>query len=40
MGSQSVPELLGIMGFRGAMVPVYDLRALCGYAAGAAPRWW
>ena len=36
-----VPELLGIGGFRGALVPVYDLRAMLGGAGGgaAAPRW-
>jgi len=27
----SFPELLGIAGFRGAIVPVYDLRTLLGY---------
>ncbi len=34
-----VPELLGIAGFRSAVVPVYDLRALLGYGVGAATRW-
>ncbi len=34
-----VPELLGIAGFRATLVPVYDLRALLGYAGGEAPRW-
>jgi chemotaxis signal transduction protein len=33
------PELLGVTGFRGAIVPVYDLRALLGYGAPDAPRW-
>lgn len=33
-----VPEFLGITGFRGTIVPVYDLRALLGYEAGK-PRW-
>jgi purine-binding chemotaxis protein CheW len=32
-------ELLGIASFRGTLVPVYDLRVLLGYAAGAPPRW-
>ncbi len=31
--------LLGIAGFRGAIVPVYDLQALLGRAAAANPRW-
>lgn len=34
-----MPELLGIAGFRGTMLPVYDLGALVGYARTAAPRW-
>lgn len=34
-----VPELLGIAGFRGAIVPVYDLRALLGYSVASPPRW-
>lgn len=34
-----VPELLGITGFRGVIVPVYDLGALLGYAAQEPPRW-
>jgi chemotaxis signal transduction protein len=33
------PELLGLTGFRGRLLPVYDLRALLGYAAPALPRW-
>jgi chemotaxis signal transduction protein len=35
----SFPELLGIAGFRGAIVPVYDLRTLLGYARGGSQRW-
>jgi chemotaxis signal transduction protein len=35
----STPELLGLVGLRGAVVPVYDLRVLLGYPGGAAPRW-
>ena len=35
----SLPQLLGIAGFRGIMVPVYDLRAILGYSTGDAPRW-
>lgn len=35
----SVPSLLGIAGFRGAILPVYDLRVLLGLARAAAPRW-
>ena len=36
-----VPELLGITGFRGSILPVYDLAAMLGYpmAAAAKPRW-
>jgi purine-binding chemotaxis protein CheW len=34
-----IPELLGIVGFRGALVPVFDLAALLGYPAATAPRW-
>lgn len=33
------PELLGLVGLRGLVVPVYDLRQLLGYAAGPPPRW-
>jgi purine-binding chemotaxis protein CheW len=36
---QAAPEFLGIAGFRGSIVPVYDLRVLLGYAGGEAPRW-
>src|SRR5205085_2889575 len=31
--------MLGIAGFRGAIVPVYDLQALLGHAGGGTPRW-
>ncbi len=34
-----IPELLGVAGFRGQIVPVYDLAALLGYARAASPRW-
>lgn len=34
-----VSELLGITGFRGAIIAVYDLRALLGYSTGEAPSW-
>jgi chemotaxis signal transduction protein len=34
-----VSELLGIAGFRGAVLPVYDLGMLLGYSRAAAPRW-
>ena len=35
----AVPELLGIAGIRGSILPVYDLRVLLGYAVDARPRW-
>lgn len=35
----TVPEFLGIAGFRGSIVPVYDLRALLDYSVADAPRW-
>jgi chemotaxis signal transduction protein len=35
----SVPALLGLVGLRGALLPVYDLRTLLGYPKAAAPRW-
>lgn len=35
----SLPELLGVAGFRGAIIPVYDLATLLGYPASATPRW-
>lgn len=34
-----VPALLGIAGFRGAIVPVYDLHILLGHHAVEAARW-
>jgi chemotaxis signal transduction protein len=35
----AVPELLGLVGLRGAVLPAYDLHALLGYPAVAAPAW-
>jgi chemotaxis signal transduction protein len=35
----SNPALLGIAGFRGAVVPVYSLRSLLGQSGAQAPRW-
>jgi chemotaxis signal transduction protein len=35
----SATELIGLMGLRGALVPVYDLRALLGYPRAPVPRW-
>jgi purine-binding chemotaxis protein CheW len=35
----TAPGLLGLAGFRAALVPVYDLRALLGYPKCDAPRW-
>jgi chemotaxis signal transduction protein len=34
-----LPELLGVVNLRGAIVPVYDLRLLLGYPAGPPARW-
>jgi purine-binding chemotaxis protein CheW len=34
-----VPQLLGVAGFRGAVVPVYDLAALLGHRRAGSPRW-
>ncbi|MCC6998989.1 MAG: chemotaxis protein CheW [Deltaproteobacteria bacterium] len=34
-----IPELLGLAGVRGDLVPVYDLGALLGHAAASSPRW-
>jgi purine-binding chemotaxis protein CheW len=34
-----LPELLGLSGFRGQMVPVYDLASLLGYPRPATARW-
>lgn len=33
------PELLGLVGLRGLVVPIYDLRRLLGLASGPTPRW-
>jgi chemotaxis signal transduction protein len=36
----AVPAFLGVVGFRGQVVPVYGLRALLGYPSGEGlPRW-
>lgn len=35
----AVPELLGLAGFRGAVVAVYDLAGLLGHGAAENPRW-
>ncbi len=35
----AVPELLGLVGLRGTLAPVYDLAALLGYPPHAAARW-
>jgi purine-binding chemotaxis protein CheW len=34
-----LPELLGLAGFRGSVVPVYDLRLLLGHPQSEPPRW-
>jgi len=34
-----LPALLGVAGFRGGILPVYDLAALLGHPAGDRPRW-
>lgn len=34
-----LPELIGLVGLRGVIAPVYDLRLLLGYGAGLPPRW-
>lgn len=34
-----VPQLLGVSGLRGAIVPVYDLGTLLGYPARTSARW-
>lgn len=36
---RTAPDCLGIAGFRGYVIPVYDLRLLLGCAAGEPPRW-
>jgi chemotaxis signal transduction protein len=33
------PRLLGIVGLRGRMAPVYDLAAFLGYSLATSPRW-
>jgi hypothetical protein len=33
------PELLGLVGLRGTVAPIYDLRRLLGHAPGPLPRW-
>ena len=35
----AVPELIGLAGLRGAIVPVYDLALLLGYARPPSARW-
>jgi chemotaxis signal transduction protein len=35
----AVGELLGLVGFRGLMAPVYDLAALLGHTPARSPRW-
>jgi chemotaxis signal transduction protein len=32
-------QLLGVVGIRGTMAPIYDLAALLGYPPASAPRW-
>ena len=34
-----LPALMGVIGHKGDIVPVYDLRIVLGYAATSAPRW-
>jgi chemotaxis signal transduction protein len=34
-----LPSLLGVAGFGGGILPVYDLAALLGHPAGERPRW-
>jgi purine-binding chemotaxis protein CheW len=34
-----VPELIGIAGFRGSVLPVYDLAAILGFPRARNPRW-
>jgi purine-binding chemotaxis protein CheW len=34
-----IPYFLGLIGLRGVMVPVYDLRAMLGYTVVPDPRW-
>jgi hypothetical protein len=35
----AVPELMGLVGLRGTVIPVYDLAALLGYPKVTAARW-
>lgn len=35
----SATGLVGLMGLRGSLVPVYDLRAFLGYSGSVSPRW-
>lgn len=35
----AAPGCLGIAGFRGSVIPVFDLRVLLGYPAADVPRW-
>ncbi len=35
----SLPELIGLAGFRAQVTPVYDLASLLGYAQAKAPKW-
>jgi chemotaxis signal transduction protein len=37
--STPIPELMGIAGMRGSILPVYDLGAMLGYQPGTEPRW-
>ena len=39
MASEPVPELVGMVGIRGTVFPVYDLGMLLGCPRAAAPRW-
>ncbi len=34
-----LPELLGVVGLRGSIIPVYDLRLLLGHTPAGPPRW-
>lgn len=37
--ASTLPELLGLAGFRGVIAPVYDLATFLGYPRAEAPRW-
>lgn len=39
MAASTLPDLLGMAGFRGVIAPVYDLGSLLGYPRARAPRW-